>query len=113
MFKNFNLNGDIIPLLMLNSTEMNEQRYRHAYDTFNMVIDYFHRDAEPYPIAWLQNYGAGRVFYNAMGHREDVWQTRFVCNYHIWFFTVICKHFSFLFLRVDPLIINNRFMSEY
>lgn len=61
MFKNFNLSGDIIPLLVLNSTGMDEQRYR---------------DAEPYPIAWLQNYDQGRVFYNAMGHREDVWQSQ-------------------------------------
>lgn len=42
------------------------------------------RDAEPYPIAWLQNYGEGHVFYNAMGHREDVWQTQLVRNFHIW-----------------------------
>jgi len=27
----------------------------------------------PYPIAWCRELGAGRVLYNAMGHREDVW----------------------------------------
>jgi type 1 glutamine amidotransferase len=27
----------------------------------------------PYPIAWCRGFGDGRVFYNAMGHREDVW----------------------------------------
>lgn len=27
----------------------------------------------PYPIAWCRGFGEGRVFYNAMGHREDVW----------------------------------------
>jgi len=27
----------------------------------------------PYPIVWCRAYGEGRVFYNAMGHREDVW----------------------------------------
>ena len=26
------------------------------------------------PIAWQKPYGAGRVFYTALGHREDVWQ---------------------------------------
>ncbi len=26
-----------------------------------------------YPIIWCKAVGAGRVFYNAMGHREDVW----------------------------------------
>lgn len=32
-------------------------------------------DIDPYPIAWCSKYGDGRVFYNAMGHREDVWST--------------------------------------
>jgi type 1 glutamine amidotransferase len=27
----------------------------------------------PYPIIWCRPYGEGRVFYNAMGHREEVW----------------------------------------
>jgi uncharacterized protein len=26
-----------------------------------------------FPIAWCRNYGKGRVFYTALGHREDVW----------------------------------------
>ena len=26
-----------------------------------------------YPIAWCKAYGQGRVFYTALGHREDVW----------------------------------------
>jgi type 1 glutamine amidotransferase len=27
-----------------------------------------------YPIAWLKEYGKGRVFYTSLGHREDVWE---------------------------------------
>ena len=27
----------------------------------------------PYPLAWARTEGKGRVYYNAMGHREDVW----------------------------------------
>jgi type 1 glutamine amidotransferase len=27
----------------------------------------------PFPIAWARNEGKGRVYFNAMGHREDVW----------------------------------------
>jgi type 1 glutamine amidotransferase len=27
----------------------------------------------PYPSTWARNFGKGRVFYTAMGHREDVW----------------------------------------
>jgi hypothetical protein len=26
------------------------------------------------PITWCSNYGKGRVFYTALGHREDVWE---------------------------------------
>jgi len=26
-----------------------------------------------YPISWCKEYGKGRVFYTALGHREDVW----------------------------------------
>jgi len=26
------------------------------------------------PMAWAKEYGRGRVFYTALGHREDVWQ---------------------------------------
>jgi type 1 glutamine amidotransferase len=26
------------------------------------------------PISWTKAYGAGRVFYTALGHREEVWQ---------------------------------------
>jgi hypothetical protein len=26
-----------------------------------------------YPVTWIHPYGKGRVFYTAMGHREDVW----------------------------------------
>ena len=30
-------------------------------------------DIAPYPIVWCRELGSGRVLYNAMGHREDVW----------------------------------------
>lgn len=32
-------------------------------------------DRPPYPVSWARNYGKGRVIYNAMGHREDVWDS--------------------------------------
>ncbi len=28
----------------------------------------------PYPLAWARTFGRGRVWYDAMGHREDVWE---------------------------------------
>lgn len=30
-----------------------------------------------YPLAWCHNYGKGRVFYTALGHREDVLESEF------------------------------------
>jgi hypothetical protein len=27
----------------------------------------------PYPLAWARMHGKGRVFYTALGHRDDVW----------------------------------------
>jgi hypothetical protein len=27
----------------------------------------------PFPLAWIRKEGKGRVYYNAMGHRDDVW----------------------------------------
>lgn len=32
-------------------------------------------DVSSYPIVWSRDFGDGRVVYNAMGHREDVWTT--------------------------------------
>ena len=29
-----------------------------------------------FPLAWYHNYGNGRVFYTALGHRDDVWTNR-------------------------------------
>jgi uncharacterized protein len=29
----------------------------------------------PYPIAWVRKEGNGRVYFNAMGHRDDVWMS--------------------------------------
>jgi type 1 glutamine amidotransferase len=40
-------------------------------DTGGMVGPDYQRP--PYPIAWARAYGKGRVWFDAMGHREDVW----------------------------------------
>lgn len=31
----------------------------------------------PYPLAWARKHGKGRVAYNAMGHRDDVWDSTY------------------------------------
>ena len=37
-------------------------------------------DVASYPIAWCRELGQGRVFYNAMGHRADVWENEVFLN---------------------------------
>ena len=31
------------------------------------------QEAGHFPVAWCKEYGAGKVFYTSLGHREDVW----------------------------------------
>ncbi|MFL6213544.1 MAG: ThuA domain-containing protein [Blastocatellia bacterium] len=33
-----------------------------------------HRTDKDFALAWWRNYGKGRVFYTALGHREEVWR---------------------------------------
>lgn len=46
------------PLLILDAKKMEEQRYK---------------DQDPYATTWYKDYGQGRVFQTALGHRDDVW----------------------------------------
>ncbi len=32
-------------------------------------------DRAPYPVVWIKRHGAGRVYYNALGHSEHVWDS--------------------------------------
>lgn len=50
-------NPDIHALLVIDSTKMKGPMYERP----------------PYPTTWARTEGKGRVFYTAMGHREDVW----------------------------------------
>ncbi|MDK1020910.1 MAG: ThuA domain-containing protein [Candidatus Hydrogenedentes bacterium] len=55
------MNADAIHVLAL--LDAGEERGRQKmYDT------------QPYPIVWCRPLGEGRVYYNAMGHRPDVWE---------------------------------------
>jgi type 1 glutamine amidotransferase len=40
-------------------------------ETEGMQGNFYQRP--PYPSTWARTYGRGRVFYTALGHREDVW----------------------------------------
>lgn len=55
-----NLNEEQMHVLAL--LEMGEERERQEM-----------YDVPDYPIIWCRSYGEGRVLYNGLGHREDVW----------------------------------------
>ena len=54
-----NFSKDIHVLLVLDTDGMHDSDYRRP----------------PYPIAWVRKEGRGRVYFNAMGHRDDVWMS--------------------------------------
>jgi type 1 glutamine amidotransferase len=57
-FKNMNVDRVHVLALLDTSTDPYEQEsYERA----------------PYPVIWCASVGKGRVFYNAMGHREETW----------------------------------------
>ena len=43
-----------------------------TWSLMNTGKDSVYRRA-PYPVAWARMHGKGRVFYTALGHRDDVW----------------------------------------
>jgi type 1 glutamine amidotransferase len=58
VFKNMNVDRvHVLALLDTSSDPLNQPMYERP----------------PYPVIWCASVGKGRVFYNAMGHREDVW----------------------------------------
>jgi type 1 glutamine amidotransferase len=52
-----NFAKDIHVLLVLETEGMQDSEYKRP----------------PFPVAWARKEGKGRVYYNAMGHRDDVW----------------------------------------
>jgi uncharacterized protein len=40
----------------------------------DLTLPAVHRTDKDFAIAWWRNYGRGRVFYTALGHRAEVWQ---------------------------------------
>lgn len=56
-------------------------RANRADVTMLLSLDRYPNDGLPQagqpgdlPLAWVKSHGTGRVFYTALGHREDVWQ---------------------------------------
>jgi type 1 glutamine amidotransferase len=40
----------------------------------DLTLPDVHREPYGWPLAWTRSYGAGRVFYTALGHEEAVWR---------------------------------------
>jgi uncharacterized protein len=40
----------------------------------DLTLPAVHRKDKDFALAWRRNYGRGRVFYTALGHRAEVWQ---------------------------------------
>jgi len=40
----------------------------------DLTLPAVHRADKDFALAWCRNYGRGRVFYTALGHRAEVWQ---------------------------------------
>ena len=53
-----NFAKDICVLLVLETGGMHDPDYRRP----------------PFPLAWARKEGKGHVYFNAMGHREDIWR---------------------------------------
>lgn len=51
------------------------QRFELSRVRLLIALDRHPNTGEPglYPISWSRSHGRGRVFYTALGHREDVW----------------------------------------
>jgi type 1 glutamine amidotransferase len=43
-------------------------------NSVNLTMPSVHRTDKDFALAWCREYGKGRVFYTALGHRAEVWQ---------------------------------------
>jgi len=59
LHRQINAGNDMRVLMLLDTQSMKQEMYTKL---------------PPQPITWCSNYGKGRVFVTALGHREDVWE---------------------------------------
>lgn len=59
-----------------------------------------HYQRPPYPNTWVRMHGRGRVFYTALGHREDVWQSA-------WYQSMLLGGISWSLRNVDADVTPN------
>lgn len=62
--------SDLHVLLALETDAMRDPK---ADPAAPLTKDYLPYQRPPFPVTWARAHGTGRVFYTALGHREDVW----------------------------------------
>jgi len=51
--------------------------------TTNMTVPWIHRKDNDFALAWVRQYGKGRVFYCAFGHRTDIWWNPMILRFYL------------------------------
>lgn len=52
-------------------------------ETTNMTVPWIHRKDNDFALAWIREYGQGRVFYSAIGHRTEIWWNPKVLSFYL------------------------------
>jgi type 1 glutamine amidotransferase len=51
--------------------------------TTNMGVSWIHREDNDFALAWVRQYGRGRVFYCAFGHRTEIWWNPKILKFYL------------------------------
>jgi type 1 glutamine amidotransferase len=51
--------------------------------TTNMTVPWIHRKDDDFALAWVRQYGKGRVFYCAFGHRTEIWWNPTILRFYL------------------------------
>ncbi|MCK4292828.1 MAG: DUF1080 domain-containing protein [Planctomycetes bacterium] len=51
--------------------------------TSNMTVPWIHRKDNDFALAWVKQYGKGRVFYSAFGHRSEIWWNEAILRFYL------------------------------
>jgi len=49
----------------------------------NMTVPWINRKDDDFGLAWVRQYGKGRVFYSAFGHRTEIWWNKAILQFYL------------------------------
>ena len=49
----------------------------------NMTVPWIHRKDDDFALAWVKQYGQGRVFYGAFGHKTEIWWNEAILRFYL------------------------------